>query len=322
MKDVDQYIFMSYKKLINSRIGINSIYSILDQILNVGLNFVLAILFARKLGASSLGQYNIALAITGVISLITNFGTGTVVSRAIASNSDKLKTYLGNALAIRIYISTPLLIIFSAFVSRILGYNFDTFIIIILVALYNTFLSSIRLINSTFVSLHKNDIVFKINTANKTCSLLLAFIILKLGLGLIEMIIGFIIVSSSFLIYSYYEIRKFENSFRFQLNLKFSKTLIFLSFPLVLASTAEFINLKIDNIFISYILDEEAVGYYSASFNIFMALTLIPLGLTQVYFPNFIEAFKKSRNIAFSLFIKYLKLISIYSIFSLCFFQI
>ena len=41
---------MQIKNILKSRIGRNSVFSILDQVLSIGMNLILAILFAKFLG--------------------------------------------------------------------------------------------------------------------------------------------------------------------------------------------------------------------------------------------------------------------------------
>jgi O-antigen/teichoic acid export membrane protein len=98
-------------------------------------------------------------------------------------------------------------------------------------------------------------------------------------------------------------------------NYRIFKTYIFISFPFVLASAAEFVNLKIDSLFISQILGLEKTGYYNAAYNIYLGATVIPLALIQVYFPNFIERNKISVILSKSLFHKYFIYLFFYSFF-------
>ena len=117
-----------------------------------------------------------------------------------------------------------------------------------------------------------------------------------LGYELIQLLIYFIIISFLGLLYALTLIRKiYQILYKFDLNIpKYIKV----SIPLF-AAAAEFFNLKIDNVLISVLIDETYSGYYSASFNIYMAICLIPLAITKVYFPNFLEKFHRDKFLAF-----------------------
>ena len=64
--------------------------------------------------------------------------------------------------------------------------------------------------------------------------------------------------------------------------------------PLLFGSAAEFINLRIDTVFLASMIGPEAVGTYAAAFNIFLGITLLPLALSKVFFPNFIDFYSKA----------------------------
>ncbi|RLA07950.1 MAG: hypothetical protein DRQ51_04235 [Gammaproteobacteria bacterium] len=298
-------MYMKFKEKLNSRIGRNSIFSILDQVLSIGMNFLLSVLFARYLGAESLGQYTLGLAIVGILAIFSNFGITTIMNREIAKSPNKTKLYLGNALGIKLFISFPLLIIFTIFTVYIFDYSYDTAYIIVLIAIYNTFVSSITYIGSALISLHRNDILLKINIINKFISLIGAFVLLSYGYKLTELLYLFIFIYSMLFLYAILQVKIIIPNFKIIFNKRFNKTYILLSFPLVMASAAEFISLRIDTVFIGSMMDEISVGYYSASYNLLMGAILVPLALTKVYFPNFIDYYKEDKDKAFDLFTKY-----------------
>jgi len=307
-------MYMKFKTKINSRIGRNSIFSIIDQLLSIGMNFLLSILFARYLGAESLGQYSLGLAVVGLLAIFSNFGITTIMSREIATSPKKTKLYLGNALGIKLFISFPLLILFTFLTVYVLKYSSDTAYVIILIAIYNTFVSSITYIGSALVSLHRNDILLKINIINKFILLLGAFILLSYGYKLSELLYLFIFTSALLFVYALFQVKVIVPNFKILFNKRFNKTYILLSFPLVMASAAEFVNLKIDTVFIGSMMSEIDVGYYSASYNLLVGATLVPLALTKVYFPNFIDYYKDDKSRAFTLLKKYSIYFLVYSV--------
>ena len=67
-------MYMEFKDKLNGRIGRNSTHSIFDQVLSIGMNVLLSILFSRYLGAESLGQYTLGLALVGILAVFSNFG--------------------------------------------------------------------------------------------------------------------------------------------------------------------------------------------------------------------------------------------------------
>jgi O-antigen/teichoic acid export membrane protein len=307
-------MYMEFKDKLNGRIGRNSTHSIFDQVLSIGMNVLLSILFSRYLGAESLGQYTLGLALVGILAVFSNFGITTIMSREIAKSAKKTKLYLGNALGIKLFISFPLLIIFTVIAVYIFPYSDDTAYIIILIAIYNTFVSSITYVGSALVSLHRNDILLKINIINKSISLVGVFVLLGYGYKLTEVLYLFIVVSGVLFLFAISQVKVIVPDFKVIFNKRFNKAYILLSFPLVIASAAELISLRVDTVFIGAMLDETSVGLYSASYNIYMGAILIPLALIKVYFPNFINHYQESEEKAFLLYKKYFIFIFIYSV--------
>jgi O-antigen/teichoic acid export membrane protein len=146
-------------------------------------------------------------------------------------------------------------------------------------------------------------------------SILGAFILLTSGYKLVSLLYFFIFIAIIMFIYALFQVKSIIPNFKIVFNKRFNKTYILLSFPLVMAAAAEFINLKIDTIFIGNMIDEVNVGYYSAAYNLLMGATLVPLALTKVYFPNFIAYYKDDKKKAFNLFSKYNRYFIIYALF-------
>lgn len=277
------------------------------------MGFLLSILFGKYLGAEKLGQYSAGQALVGILGIFTNFGIVSIMAREIARSKYKTSLYLGNALGIKLVISFPLLVFTAFILSNLLGYNTDTIYIILLLSIYNTLTTTIGYIASAQRSLHRNDLVLIVNLINKASSLFLSFLLLKKGLGLKYILCVFIIIAFFCLVISFYQTKKIDRKLSISFSWRFNKRFIYVSFPLIMAAAAEFANLKLDTVIILSILDETYAGIYSAGYTFYLAATLLPVALTKVYFPNFIDYLTYKRAKAFNLYFQYLKYYCIYS---------
>ena len=154
---------MQIKNILKSKIGRNSVFSILDQVLSIGMNIILAILFAKFLGPYSFGQYTLGMSLVGVIAIFSNFGILPILKREIAKSANRTNIYLGNALGIKLFVSFPLLLLIIMVIFFLLDYKQETKFIILLIAIYNTLISLISYIGAALVSLHRNDVLLKFN---------------------------------------------------------------------------------------------------------------------------------------------------------------
>ncbi len=290
---------------INTKIFQNSIWSVVNQILSIIVAFFLSLMYGRIFGPAILGSYSTSQALVGILSLITNFGIPTVLSREVANKPNKINFLLSCALSIKIILSFPLLILLTYLIALLLGYSRFDIEIAILTSLYLSITSILTYLELSMKSIHRNDIFLKVNIFYKVILLISTVIILKLKFDLITIFSVQCIISFLTLVLTLKYIKHLTGNLNISFNYKMFKNLIFISSPFVLASAAEFINLKIDSLFISQILGLEKTGYYNAAYNIYLAATVIPLALIQVYFPNFIQRSKFNFLSSINLFQKY-----------------
>ena len=263
----------------------------------------------------TLGQYTLAISIVGVLSIFSNFGIKPIMAREIAKSRSKTSLYLGNAIGIKYFISFPILILLCFIVTHFVKMNNHTVKIVLLIAVQGSIISAITYFSSALVSLHKNFLLFKINLLIKLFSLLCLLFCVAKNISFPLIITYWITVNLLFLISVHYIIKKLVPDFRIRFDVKFIKIFIMTSLPLIMASAAEYISLKIDTVFLGAMIGEEAVGFYGASYNVYMASWLLPLAMTKVFFPNFIKIFKKDKKKAFRLLYKYNIVFLLYGIF-------
>jgi O-antigen/teichoic acid export membrane protein len=72
------------------------------------------------------------------------------------------------------------------------------------------------------------------------------------------------------------------------------KRLMLTSLPLATVAIAEYLNLKIDSVMLSVLDTDASVGLYAVAFQILLALITLPLALTKVFFPNFVEILRSN----------------------------
>ncbi|WP_108063681.1 flippase [Poseidonibacter lekithochrous] len=289
----------------------NSLLVILDTFLNLAMNFVIIILIAKYVEVELLGQYQLYITVIGLSAILANFGINVIINREIAKNPNKVNLYISNVLTIRFFISLPLLFIISTLVFYISG--FSNIYLFFLVLVLNFLLSISSIFGGVFNSLHKNSYQLKMNLIYKTFSLMCAFLFLTLGSNLYMVISSFIIVSIISNLYAWIVLHNLYSSLSFRYDKRFIKKIILTSLPLVFASFTEFLSLKVDTYMIGIMIDEKSVGYYSVSYNLFLGATLIPLAVTKVFFPNFIDMYSKDKNQANKFILKIGFLFTVYA---------
>lgn len=286
----------------------NSMYSVLDQFLGMFLALFVSVAIARLFGPEDLGKYNLSLALASLISVVTNFGIQSYVKREVAKQGSLTGFLLGQSILIRLLISLPLSAVAVHCVSLLLGYDLDLIFFTHVINLY-VFASGLLALNSGVLdSLHHSKEVLRCN--------LLYRILLIVSLAFVAALRGTIdhyallLVTASLIpvLLSSYRIGKLANPPIYKIDLLKWKIMIVTSAPLMLAAAAEFANLKISTLLLGYYYNETEVGLYSAAFSVLLVSVLVPLAVTKVLFPNFIQVFhSESRLRAF----EFLKLYAI-----------
>ena len=297
------------------RIWNNSVLAIIDRFLSLSLALIFTILIAKFIGAESLGDYHLGMSVAAIIGVVANLGIQVIVNREIAKNKNKLSLYLGNAIAIRIFFSLPVAVILSLLISLLLKFQQETVVIIVLASIYSQLLSNILLVNGALTSLHRVDAVLLVNLSYKLINIFLLVLLLVNGANL-EIIMIMLCLSMSVLIVLVFRyMQRLFPDLKIRFSRRFSKLLIFTSMPLIAAAVAEVLSLKIDMVMLGVLESKENVGLYGAVYSIYLAIVMIPLAVTKVFFPNFVQMMEIDVNNAKGLIIKISLMFVAYSFF-------
>lgn len=300
----------------------NSIFAILDQVLTLSGAVLLSIILARYLGADALGRYTMAITMASLVTCFCNFGTQTTVKRKVAERVNSTRPYFITGLLVRLAVSLPLALLVTVvivFFARSLDYGITTQS---LATSYVFFTSIILLSVGTLTSLHRNDIVLLLNVGYKFLGVLVAWGVLHFGAEVDGLLLGLLILSILFSLLANAQVFAFSppKKMRAYFRGKTARILVLTSLPLTFAALSEYASLKLDTLLIGMYLDPEAVGLYSVTFNIILAGALLPLALTKVYFPNFINLLgPRQTDVAYRFLLRYSLFFLLYSLLSVVF---
>jgi O-antigen/teichoic acid export membrane protein len=87
------------------RIFVNTAYRAAAELGSKVATFVLFVLMARKLGSAQFGIFTFALSITGLTTIIGDFGQNAVLTRAVARDRDAVHYYFANNLVLRVLLA-------------------------------------------------------------------------------------------------------------------------------------------------------------------------------------------------------------------------
>jgi len=307
----------SVENLIQRRFLSNSVISVTDQFLGLFLALFITSMLARHFGPATLGNYTLALALTSLVSVATNFGIQTTVKRSVARDSGVTGFQIGQSVIIRCLISLPCSVILVHILAQAMQFSFELILLCHFVNLWIFASGLFALISGVLVSLHLNRSLLGFNLAYRVVNLALLSLVMYLEDSLESYMVCLTLITLLVFIGGVRSVTKATQSACWKPDWNFILKLLVTSAPLTLAAAVEFANLKIDSLILGYYQSTEEVGFYAAAFNVALAFTMVPLAVTKVFFPNFIDAFNNdNKKKAVRLFINIFIIFLIYGLVS------
>jgi len=280
----------------------NSTFSISNHIITLGINLVIAILLARWLGPKALGQYALSTSLAGIIFGFINFGLQGILTREVAKNRENALEYLGNTLGIRLLVSIPAGIGFSYVLAMVLGFRGETLTLVFLASVFVGISGLAIVFYGMFQAVGRFEDQFTFNFFYKLGSLLGCFILLQKGYGLVSIFILFASLQAITAILAAIRVSRTICPIRLNVNWQFWRDFISASFPLSLAGTAEFINLKSDAVILGTFKGEIDTGIYNGAYNLYFGATAPLQAFIVAFYPTFSKVYAESREQASRLF--------------------
>jgi PST family polysaccharide transporter len=276
---------------------------------------------ARYLGPENYGKLSYAQSFTAIFSVFALLGIDQVLYRDLVAHPEKEKELLGTAFVSRLVFGALSLIL--AFFTAVATSNDPVLIWLILLITLTFLLYPFSLIANFFSAQvqakYSSYITIGIAFLIPALKLLLIFF----GKGILyfaALITLEALVFGVFHVYVY--IRVFRGSlFEWRFSMPIFKSLMYRSWPLMLASLSGYIYGRIDQVMIQRYLDSSAVGVYDVAVRLTEYLGFLPGVLIASLFPAIINARMRDRTE----YIKRLKMltllcISISVIFAACLF--
>lgn len=266
----------------------NVSWLLFDKVLKMAVGLVVIVWLARYLGPEQFGLLNFVLALVMIFSIFANFGLGNVVVRDIVKEPAAANQILGSTFFIRFIaaIFSYGLLLLMVFILRPED-NLSKFLtaIIGLSLLFKT-ADTIRLwfeaeTKSKYI-VWGEGVGFLISSVIKVVLLWQEASIIAFGFAILfeSVILAFILI----FIYS-----KVESSLtQWEISKARVWNLLVESWPLIIATAAGVIYTRIDILMIGQMLDDKAVGYYSAATRLSDFTNFLPMIIVASVMPSVI----------------------------------
>ncbi len=267
-----------------------------EKIIRIGISFFIGIWVARYLGAEQFGLYSYAQSFVGLFAAIATLGLDQIIIRELVKDETQRDVLLGTAFALKLF-GAFLVLFVLAIAVKFTSNDFDTNLLIFIIA-SSTIFQSFNVIDFYFQSKVLSKYVVFVNIASFIISSFIKIILILNEAPIIAFV--YIILFDSIIVsfgYLYIYLHKNLNIKSWKFSKTKAKQLLKTSWPLIPASIAISIYLKIDQVMIKEILDNEAVGQYAVAVKLSELWTLIPAILIPTLFPAIIKAKKESDHL-------------------------
>ncbi len=274
----------------------NMSWMFIGKFITLAISFIIGIYIARYLGPSNYGLFSYVISFVGLFSFLSSFGVDSIVSREIIKDHSKKDELLGTAFYLKIIGSVVAIV--SIFIVS-LSFTKDLFTLGLIWLFSLSFIpQTFNVVEIYFQSqvLSKKVVIAQI-TAN-IISTILKILCMVLGRGIFWLTLILLVETSIYTLILLFSFKKVGNHIiKWRFSSSVAKGLIKDSWPLILASVAIGIYMKIDQVMIKNMIGNEQLGIYAVAVRLSEAWYFIPGIICTAFFPAIINALKISKDI-------------------------
>lgn len=247
-------------------------------------NIALVIFAARLLGDNGYGIFAFALAFVKLFLIFTDAGIHQLLVRELARNKKLIKEYTGNAILIKIVlcIITSIAIIV---IINLSNKTSDVVYTVYLLTLNQVFFSFSLIFESIFQSQQKMKYVAFSNLIFAPLNTILGIGILLAGGKYIELAIIYAIAAFLKLLYCIYITHKNFIKIKIIYNFNVIKFLLIEGIPIGVNLILTTIYTLVDQVMLSFMYNDEVVGWYRAAYQFVFTMLLMPEQLLKATYP-------------------------------------
>ena len=276
------------------RYGANTAWLMGEKVLRMFMGLFVGIWVARYLGPEQFGLLSYAQSFVFLFTAIATLGLDSIVVRELVKDNSQRNVLLGTAFALKLIGSLCILPLLWFGVQFTSNDSYTNLLIFIIAS--GTIFQSFNVIDFYYQSSVLSKYVAFANTITLAISSIIKIVLILNEASLLAFaIVGVFdtVILALGLIYFYWQ--KTHHSLReWQFDKVVAKRLLSDSWPLIISSVMVSLYMKIDQVMIKEMLDNNAVGQYAAAVRISEAWYFIPMAICNSIFPAIINAKKES----------------------------
>lgn len=277
------------------RVVRNTSYMLLARVTTVVIGVATSVLTARYLGANGLGILGFALAFTAILSVLVDFGLGTLTTREVARNRALVSKYLTNVVTMRLFLGGAFFAL-VAFLVNVLGYPQQTVLVTYIIAISVVFSTVAGSVAALFQAFQEMQYV--------ALGSIVTSLVLLVGItGAIAArisIVGFavIYVIANAITLAYFCIA-YARRFTLQrpaISWSFWKESLREAWPMAALAISVMVYFRIDVVILSLFRGAEEIGLYTVAYTMSETATIVPTMFMASLFPLISQMHEDSKH--------------------------
>lgn len=277
------------------RVARNTLWLFSQAVAGRLIAFILIIYLARMLGDLDFGKFSFAAAFVQILIFLADLGVSFLILKDVARDRENAGKYFSNVFFIKIILSILTCGIMAALAS-ILNFPADTKMIIYLLGLCSLLESMGNLCGSIFQACERMKYMFLTEIIEKVFRVLVCIIFLSMGYGLITVAFLYFLSGGLYLVLNFILLIRHMGKLNFAPDIGFCLDLFRRSLPFALSGLLLMFYYYIGTVMLGKMKGEQFVGWYSASFQLYLALGIMASVFLSAVFPVMARKFQTSAD--------------------------
>ncbi|NMP30447.1 flippase [Thalassotalea sp. M1531] len=274
---------------------VNIFWLLFDKLLRLSVGLFITMWLARHLGPSQFGELNFVTAFVAIFGVFATLGLKGIVVRDLVNRPSDRDYIMGSAFSLKIIGAILTYLCLIIFIFLFLPNENETKLFVAIVGISILFKTS-EIVNFYFEAKVLSKHVVWVENGAFAISSSVKLILLWLQAPLIAFLIAISIEAlligiALLLLYQ----RKVSTIFSWKISKKHMSSLLAQSWPLIISSAAWIIYTRIDQIMLGKMLDQQAVGFYSAAVKLTELANILPMIITFSLVPLITPLREKNR---------------------------
>ena len=261
-----------------------------DKFLKMSLGMVVGMMVARYLEPEKYGIWNYAIAFSSLFGAVATLGIDRIAVREIVSKPDRHNELLGTLFVLRLIAGLAIVLLSTVIVYVIKGGDLYITVIVALCSFSYVF-QAVMVVDYFYQAELKCKYTVYAQNAAFLLIAVIKIILIIVKAPLVAFIIsgmGEVLLGSILIVITYF--KNGRNTFKWRYSKILAINFLKDSWPYIISSIAGAVYMRIDQVMIGNMLDQKAVGIYSAAVKISEIWFFVPMGIVASLFPSIIKS--------------------------------